>query len=48
MIEQYDEKTVRIRHNNAWYYISIPAGHNLAAIEKAFLRGFREGATFKE
>ncbi len=43
MIEQYDRRTVRISHDNSWYYIGVPEGHNLAVIEKAFLMGLEEG-----
>ncbi len=43
MIEQYDKRTVRISHDNSWYYLDIPEGHNLPVIERAFLRGLEEG-----
>ena len=43
MIEQIDKKTMRIKYKNIYYHLKIPEGHNLIIVEKAFIRGFKEG-----
>ena len=47
MTRQIDKNTVIIEHENVSYYLDIPEGHNLAVIEKVFMRGFKEGINAK-
>lgn len=47
-ITRIDADTVRIKHKNGYYYLhDIPEGNNIAVVEKAFLRGFKEGSNGK-
>lgn len=43
MIERIDEKTVRIKYKDIYYYLEIPEEFNLIIIEQTFIRGFEEG-----
>lgn len=43
MIERIDDKTVRIKLENNWYFLDCPKETNLIVFENTFIRGFTEG-----